>query len=220
MQIKIFFPSKFPRIKWSKRKEINESGVLGDELAEGTEGTRLNFSFRERPLCRLFLAFPISSAKPKSLSSLKSCSTLRRVLRAFLGEAHPNAPIWLALALHRLLDPAASTGSSTMSILSVSRALDLRRGEGERSKSSWRGRGLEGDRVLVGDGVLRSTEMLGIFWPPWSRSSIPARREADLVADLWGSGGEAMVDLQLCESIEGMMRMVGDRGIEVELGEI
>lgn len=29
-----------------------------------------------------------------------------------------------------------------------------------------------------------------------------------------------MVDLQLCESIERMMRMVGDGGIEVELGEI
>lgn len=142
------------------------SDVLGDELEEGTEGTKLNFSFLDRPLCRLFLNFPISSAIPKSLSSLTSCSTLLRGLRVFLGEAHPNTPIWLILLLHRLRDPVASRGSSPMSILSVSRVLDLRSGEGERSKSSWRGRGLEGDRVLLGDSVLRSREILGLSWPP------------------------------------------------------
>lgn len=144
----------------------SSSLAFGDELEEGTEGTKLNFSFLDRPLCRLFLNFPISSAIPKSLSSLTSCSTLLRGLRVFLGEAHPNTPIWLILLLHRLRDPVASRGSSPMSILSVSRVLDLRSGEGERSKSSWRGRGLEGDRVLLGDSVLRSREILGLSWPP------------------------------------------------------
>lgn len=198
-----------------------EISILGDEVDEGIEGTKLSFSFFDRPLCLLFLGFPISSANPNSFSSRLSISDLLLDLRAFLGDAQPSTPIWAVLFLHRRRDPVGSTGSSPISSRSARRVLDLRSGEGERSKSSCRGRELEalrdrvdGEEVFLGDGDgTRSRESWGDSSLPTLRLPILARREAHFIPDRgserWEGGVDSINELNpmwsICERFLGSL---------------
>jgi len=188
-----------------KKRNIYDLYILVVELEEGNEWTKesFSFSFLDRPLCLLFLTLPTSSTKPiKSLSSLLSTSNLLLNLLLLLGEAQPKEPVWDPLVLHLLLDPFCSKPpSSGISSRSARRVLDFLEGDGERRRSSRRGRKLvedlserlDGvDGVSFGDEGIRSRDSWGGRDSGSIEYVILDKREADFAwvfeFDLWEGG--------------------------------